>query len=68
MVSIILPSRTEERYIEKCLDSLLRQDYSNYEIIAINDSSSDKTGEIIKRYNKIHCKIIHVDALPKPDG
>lgn len=68
MVSIILPSRNEERYIEKCLDSLLKQDYSNYEIIAIDDSSSDKTGEIIKRYSMTHCKIIYVDALPKPDG
>lgn len=68
MVSIILPSRNEEKYIEKCLDSLLRQDYPNYEIIAINDSSSDKTGEIIKRYSMVHSKIIYVDAQPKPEG
>ena len=68
MVSIILPSRNEEKYIEKCLDSLLRQDYPNYEIIAINDSSSDKTGEIIKRYSMAHSKIIYVDAQPKPEG
>ncbi len=68
MVSIILPSRNEEKYIEKCLDSLLRQDYPNYEIIAINDSSSDKTGEIIKGYSIIHSNIIHVDAGPKPEG
>ncbi len=68
MVSIILPSRNEEKYIEKCLDSLLEQNYSNYEIIAINDSSADKTGEIIKRYSMIHRKIIHVESQPKPDG
>jgi cellulose synthase/poly-beta-1,6-N-acetylglucosamine synthase-like glycosyltransferase len=68
MVSIILPSRNEEKYIEKCLDSLLEQDYSNYEIIAINDSSSDKTGKIIKRYSIIHHKIIYVDSQPKPEG
>jgi chlorobactene glucosyltransferase len=68
MVSIILPSRNEEKYIEKCLDSLLRQDYLNYEIIAINDSSSDKTGEIIKGYSISHSNIIYVDAGPKPDG
>ncbi len=67
-VSIILPSRNEEKYIEKCLDSLLRQDYPDYEIIAINDSSSDKTGEIIKRYSIAHSKIIYVDAQPKPEG
>jgi chlorobactene glucosyltransferase len=68
MVSIILPSRNEEKYIEKCLDSLLEQDYPNYEIIAINDSSTDLTGEIIKRYSKTHSKIIHVDAETKPKG
>jgi len=68
MVSIILPSRNEEKYIEKCLDSLLRQDYPNYEIIAIDDSSSDKTGEIIKRYSSSHCKTVYVNAEPKPDG
>ena len=68
MVSIILPCRNEEKYIGKCLDSLLVQDYPNYEIIAINDSSSDKTGEIIKRYSMTHNKIIFVDAQPKPEG
>src|SRR6476659_11104709 len=68
MVSIILPCRNEEKYIEKCLDSLLVQDYPNYEIIAINDSSSDKTGEIIKRYSLTNNKIVHVDAQPKPEG
>lgn len=68
MVSIILPSRNEEKYIEKCLDSLLRQDYPNYEIIAIDDSSSDKTGAIIKGYSISHSNIIHVDAGPKPEG
>ncbi len=68
MISIILPSRNEEKYIEQCLDSLLEQNYSNYEIIAINDSSADNTGEIIKRYSIIHRKIIHVESQPKPEG
>src|SRR3954453_16796094 len=42
-VSVILPARNEEKYIAKCLDSLLNQDYQNFEIIAINDSSTDRT-------------------------
>lgn len=67
-VSIVLPCRNEEKYIEKCLDKLLVQDYPNYEIIVINDSSSDKTGDIIKRYSLTHNKIIYVDAQPKPEG
>src|SRR5437660_10989558 len=48
-VSVILPARNEEGFIEKCLSSLLDQDYENYEIIAIDDRSEDKTGEIIKK-------------------
>jgi len=67
-VSIILPARNEEKFIEKCLNSLLNQDYDNYEIIAINDSSTDSTGNIIKKYSKKFPKVIFVDAKPKPDG
>ncbi|MFQ5441000.1 MAG: glycosyltransferase family 2 protein, partial [Nitrosopumilaceae archaeon] len=38
-VSVILPARNEEEFLAKCLDSLIDQDYSNYEIIAVDDSS-----------------------------
>ena len=67
-VSVILPARNEEKYIEKCLDSLLKQDYSNYEIVAINDSSSDRTGEIIQKYSTKNSKIIFINAEAKPEG
>ena len=67
-VSIILPARNEEKFIEKCLDSLIEQDYDDYEIIAINDSSNDSTGNIMKKYSEKFSKVIFVDAKPKPDG
>ena len=67
-VSIILPARNEEEFIGKCLNSLVKQDYENYEIIVIDDSSEDKTGEIISEYAKKHPKVILVSARPKPDG
>ena len=67
-VSIILPARNEEKFIEKCLGSLIKQDYNNYEIITINDSSNDSTGDIIKKYSEKFPKVIWVDAKPKPDG
>jgi len=67
-VSIILPARNEEEYIEKCLDSLISQDYENYEIIVIDDSSEDSTGKIISEYAKNHPKVIPVSARPKPEG
>lgn len=66
-VSIILPARNEEEFIGRCLDSLIEQDYSNYEIIVIDDSSDDSTSKIISEYAK-NSKIIPVSAQIKPDG
>ena len=67
-VSIILPARNEEEFLPMCLETLTDQDYSNYEIIAIDDSSEDSTGKIIANYAKQNSKIIHVKARPKPEG
>jgi glycosyltransferase involved in cell wall biosynthesis len=67
-VSIILPARNEEEFIGKCLDSLVDQDYANYEIIVIDDSSDDRTSQIISEYVKKSSKIIPVKAQKKPDG
>jgi len=67
-VSIILPARNEETFLAKCLETLIDQDYSNYEIVTIDDSSEDSTREIILEYAKKNTKIIPVLARPKPDG
>ena len=66
-VSIILPARNEEGFIEKCLNSLLDQDYENYEIIAVDDRSEDKTGQMINNFAEKNSKVIHVTAEPKPE-
>ena len=67
-VSIILPARNEEKFIGKCLESFVQQDYTNYEIIAVDDSSSDKTWDIIEKYAKSSEKVVPVKADTKPDG
>ncbi|MFB5605625.1 MAG: glycosyltransferase, partial [Nitrosarchaeum sp.] len=67
-VSIILPARNEEKFIGKCLDSLIQQNYTNYEVIVIDDSSDDATSKIISEYAKKNSKIIPVSARVKPDG
>lgn len=67
-VSIILPARNEEEFLGKCLDSLIDQDYKDYEIIVIDDSSEDSTGKIISEYAKKDPKVIHVSAREKPEG
>jgi glycosyltransferase involved in cell wall biosynthesis len=48
-VSIIVPARNEEETIEQALTSLLALDYDNYEVLAVNDRSTDSTGEIMER-------------------
>jgi len=51
-VSIIVPARNEEETIEQALNTLLALDYDNYEVIAVNDRSTDRTGEIMERVSQ----------------
>jgi glycosyltransferase involved in cell wall biosynthesis len=67
-VSIILPARNEEKHIAKCLDSLLNQDYPTFEIIAVNDSSTDRTKVIMQQYAARDPRILIVDLVSKPEG
>lgn len=67
-VSIILPARNEEGFLEGCLCSLEGQDYHDYEIIAIDDSSTDATPRIIAAHAESSPRVVHVSARPKPDG
>lgn len=66
-VSIIVPARNEEAALELALRSLLALDYPDFEIIAINDRSTDATGEIMERVaakSNGKLRIIHIDHLP----
>lgn len=49
-ISIIVPVYNVEAYLEKCLDSLINQTYQNFEILLIDDASSDRSGQICKEY------------------
>lgn len=67
-VSIILAARNEEKYIAKSLESFLRQDYPNFEIIAVDDSSSDSTSEIMHTYKLLNSdKMVTINAGPPSD-
>lgn len=60
-VSIIVPVYNVEQYLSKCIDSILKQTYSKFELILINDGSKDKSGEICENYAKedSRIKVIH---------
>lgn len=49
-ISVIVPNYNNRQYLENCLDSVLSQDYSNLELIVIDDCSTDGSGEIIRSY------------------
>jgi chlorobactene glucosyltransferase len=66
-VSIIVPARNEEETILICLQSLLSQDYDNYEVIAIDDSSTDKTPSIISKLSEQNHRLIAVKAPSIPE-
>lgn len=68
-VSIIVPACNEEETIEQGLTQLLNLDYENYEVIAVNDRSTDRTAEIIDRVAKSdrahgRLSVVHVTELP----
>ena len=48
-VSLLVPARDEAHHIEACVRSLLNQDYPDFEVISLDDESSDGTGEILER-------------------
>ena len=66
-LSILVPACNEEEHIEPALRSLLEQEYPDLEILAIDDRSADKTGEIIDRLSNEHenLRAIHIRNLPE---
>jgi glycosyltransferase involved in cell wall biosynthesis len=69
LVSIIVPARNEEADIEQTLKRLLALDYDNYEVIAVNDRSTDRTGDIMESVatnpgQKPRLQVIHHRELP----
>ena len=57
LVSIITPAYNCENYISESIDSVLSQTYGNWEMIIVNDKSTDKTREIIENYTKLDSRI-----------
>ena len=60
-LSIIVPIYKVEQYLRKCVDSLLTQDYSDYEIILVDDGSPDACPQICDKYAAEHdnIRVIH---------
>src|SRR5690242_9087458 len=66
-LTVIVPARNEEADIAHCLGSLLAQDYGNFRVVAVNDRSTDRTGELmeelaVERPEKL--RVLHIKELP----
>ena len=60
-ISIIVPVYNVEKYLTRCIDSILNQTFTDFELILVDDGSTDKSGVICDKYSKIdsRIKVIH---------
>jgi len=70
LLSIIIPVYNVEDYLEECLDSILSQDFYDYEVILVDDVSTDGSGDICNKYVEKHSnfKVIHLNSKGLPSG
>lgn len=57
MISIIIPAYNAEKTIKRCIDSILKQTYTNFEIVCVNDGSKDKTKQLLDEYAAKNSKV-----------
>lgn len=64
-ISVIVPVYNVEKYLYRCIDSILAQTFTDFEVLLIDDGSKDKSGEICDEYAK---KDIRVKVFHKENG
>ena len=67
MVSVLVPARNEEQNIERCLNSLRNQLYKNFEILVLNDNSTDNTLDILNRIAAADSRVKVFNGEPLPE-
>lgn len=60
-ITVIVPVYNVEHYLDKCLDSVIKQTYKNIEIIVVNDGSTDSSGAICQEYARKDNRIIYIE-------
>ena len=68
LVSVVVPARNEERNIPGCLESLLAQDYPNYEVIVVDDRSTDRTGALVEEVARKDARVRLLKGVRLQEG
>ena len=63
MISIIVPVYKVEKYLTRCIDSVINQTFTDFELILVDDGSTDGTVDILKSYEEKYKNIIPEDDL-----
>ena len=66
-VSVIIPAKNEEKNIPNCLRHIFNQNYKNFEIIVVDDRSTDRTPHLLENFKKLSpvpFKVIRIEKLP----
>lgn len=69
-ISVIVPIYNTEKYLHRCVDSILNQTFRDFELILVDDGSTDSSGEICDRYakNDVRVKVIHKENSGTSDA
>jgi len=69
-VTILVPAKDEQERIHDCIESTLRQDYPNFDVIAINDRSEDQTGAVLDQIasENSRLRVLHIPRGNPPTG
>jgi glycosyltransferase involved in cell wall biosynthesis len=65
LISVVIPVYNRQETIERCLDSVFNQAFSNYEVIIIDDGSTDSTSSCIENYFKLKSILYEIDSVSK---
>ena len=68
LISVCVPARNEERNIRACIESILVQDYSNFEVIVLEDRSTDRTPEILRQLAAQDHRLKVINGSDVPEG
>lgn len=67
-ISVIIPARNEEHNIQRCVEAVLAQDYPNFEVLVLDDRSSDSTPAILAELSKDESRLVVLFGKELPEG